>query len=157
MTDEVKLEQAKKVYETLCTAIDNRDWKYEKDEDELVAHFWVNGDDIPMKFILRVDAGRQLIQLLSPMPFCMSESKRIDGAVATCAASFNLVDGSFDYNLSDGRIVFRMTASFRESTIGEMLFQYMISCACATVDEFNDKFFAIDKGTLSIDEFIAKS
>jgi hypothetical protein len=49
-----------------------------------------------------------------------------------------------------------MVASFRDSVIGEGLIQYMISCACAMVDKYNDLFLAIDKGLLSITDFIAK-
>ena len=156
MSDEKKMELAKQVYKTLCDAIENREWKFGKDEEKLLVHFGVNGDDIPMQFILVVDAERQLIRLMSPMPFKMSEAKRMEGAIATCAATYGMADGSFDYDLSDGEIVFRMTASFRESLIGEGLFQYMISCACAMVDKYNDMFLAIDKGLLSITDFIAK-
>ena len=155
MVDEKKIASAKTVYTTLCEVLDHKQWKYEKDEkDLLTVHFLVRGDDIPMEFILIVDAENQLISLVSPLPFKMSESKRIDGAVATCVASYGLGDGSFDYDISDGKIMFRMTASFRESLIGEELFHYMISCSCATVDEYNDKFLAIDKGLLSITDFI---
>ena len=156
MSDEKKMELAKQVYKTLCDAIENREWKFGKDEEKLLVHFGVNGDDIPMQFILVVDAERQLIRLMSPLPFKMSEAKRMEGAIATCAATYGMADGSFDYDLSDGEIVFRMTASFRESLIGEGLFQYMISCACAMVDKYNDMFLAIDKGLLSITDFIAK-
>jgi len=156
MPDTNKTELAKKVYATLCDAIDRREWKYEKEEDALVVHFGVGGDDIPMQFILVVDESRQLIRLMSPMPYEISEEKRMEGAIATCVASFGLADGSFDYDLSNGRIVFRMTASFRESVIGEGLFQYMISCSCAMVDQYNDQFLAIDKGLLTINDFISK-
>ena len=155
MSDENKIALAKQVYQTLCNAIESREWTYEKEEDDLVVFFGVSGDDIPMKFILIVDAVRQLIRLLSPLPFKMSESKRIDGSIAACAASFGLADGSFDYDLADGSIVFRMTASFRESIIGEGLLQYMISVSCSTVDKYNDKFLALDKGIISIADFIA--
>lgn len=155
MADEKKMELAKQVYATLCAAIDKREWNYQKDEDKLVAYFGVSGDDIPMQFILIVDAERQLIRVMSPLPFKMSESKRMEGAIATCVASYGMADGSFDYDLSDGTIVFRMTASFRESLIGEGLFQYLISCSCAMVDAYNDKFLAIDKGLLSITDFIS--
>lgn len=157
MVDEKKMELAKQVYQTLCTAIERREWHYDKDEDKLLVHFGVNGEDIPMQFILLVDAERQLIRLMSPLPFKMSESKRMEGAIATCAASYGMVDGSFDYDLSDGTILFRMTASFRESLIGEGLFQYMISCSCAMVDKFNDKFLALDKGLIDISDFISKN
>lgn len=154
MADEKKMELAKQVYATLCAAIDRREWNYQKDEEKLVAYFGVSGDDIPMQFILAVDADRQLIRVMSPLPFKMSEAKRMEGAIATCAATYGLADGSFDYDLSDGTIVFRMTASFRESLIGEGLFQYLISCSCAMVDKYNDQFLAIDKGLMSITDFI---
>ena len=154
MSEENKAALAKKVYDALCSAIDNRKWKYERKDEELIVHFAVGGDDLPMSFILIIDADRQLIRLLSPIPFKISENKRMEGAIATCSATYGLADGSFDYDLSDGQIVFRMTASYRESEIGEELFQYMISCACATVDMYNDKFFALDKGIMSIDDFI---
>lgn len=156
MIDEKKMELAKQVYQTLCSAIERRNWKYGKDEEKLLVHFGVNGDDIPMQFVLVVDAERQLIRVMSPLPFKMSEGKRMEGAIATCAASYGMADGSFDYDLSDGEIVFRMTASFRESVIGEGLFQYMISCSCAMVDKYNEQFLALDKGLMSISDFIAK-
>ena len=157
MVDENKIALAKEVYDTLCAAIDRRDWKYGKDDDKLTVYFGVSGDDIPMQFIMIVDAERQLVRLLSPMAFKMSESKRIEGAVATCAASFGLPDGSFDYDISDGTISFRMTASFRNSRIGDGLFQYMISCSCSTVDKYNDKFLSLNEGVISITDFIANS
>lgn len=156
MVDEKKIELANQVYQTLCEAIERREWNFGKDEEKLLVHFGVNGDDIPMQFILIVDAERQLIRLMSPLPFKMSEAKRMEGAIATCVASFGMADGNFDYDLSDGSIVFRMTASFRESLIGEGLFQYLISCSCAMVDKYNDQFLALDKGIMSITDFIAK-
>lgn len=154
MADKVK--QAELVYQTVCAALDARSWKYSKDEAKLLVHFGVSGDDLPMRFIIVVDADRQLIRLMSPLSFKMSEDKRMEGAVAACAATYGMADGGFDYDLTDGEIVFRMTASFRESVIGEGLIQYMISCSCAMVDEYNDKFLALSKGMLSISDFIKK-
>lgn len=152
-----KMANAQQVYETLCKALDRRGWKYGKEEEKFLVHFGVNGDDIPMNFIIVVDAERQLVRLLSPLPFKMSEGKLMEGAIAACAASYGMADGSFDYDLSDGEVVFRMTATYRESQLGEGLFQYLISCACAMVDKYNDQFLALDKGILSIADFIAKN
>ena len=151
-----KMANAQQVYETLCKALDRRGWKYSKDEAEFLVHFGVNGDDIPMKFIIYVDAERQLVRLMSPLLFKINADKRMEGAIAACAVSYGMADGSFDYDLSDGEIVFRMTASYRESQLGEGLFQYLISCACAMVDKYNDQFLALDKGIMSIADFLAK-
>lgn len=152
-----KMANAQQVYETLCKALDRRGWKYDKEEEKFLVHFGVNGDDIPMKFIIYVDAERQLVRLMSPLLFKISADKRMEGAIAACAVSYGMADGSFDYDLSDGEIIFRMTASYRESQLGEGLFQHLISCACAMVDKYNDQFLALDKGIMSIADFIAKN
>jgi hypothetical protein len=157
MSDAMKMELAQQVYKTLCASLDANEWRYEKDEEKLVVHFGLNGEDLPMRFIIFVDPGRQMVTLLSPLPFEMSEEKRMEGAMAACAASFGMVDGSFDYNLADGSVVFRMTNCFMESQIGPGLFQYMIGCSAAMVEKYNEQFLALDKGMLSISDFIANS
>ena len=154
MSDITKAEKAKKVYDTLCASIENRGWHFNKEEELLLVHFGVRGDDIPMRFVLVVDEDRQLVRLTSRLPFNMAEEKRIEGAVATCAATNKLANGCFDYDITEGSITFRMTASYRESDIGEGLFTYMINCSASTVDEFNDKFLAISKGVIDISDFI---
>ena len=151
---EIKMERAKKVYTTLCEALDERNWKYEKVDDELLVHFTVNGDDLPMQYVIFVDADRQLLRLLSPLPFDMAEDKRIDGAIATCHATYGLMDGSFDYDLSNGEIAFRMTSAFLDNELPVSVIQYMIDFAGFAVDKFNDKFFALNKGFLTIEKFL---
>lgn len=151
---EIKMERAKKVYATLCEALDARNWKYEKVDDDLLVHFSVNGDDLPIQYIIFVDVDRQLIRLLSHMSFDMSEDKRIDGAIATCHATYGLRDGSFDYDLSDGKIVYRMTSAFLDNEVPVSVIQYMIDFTGAVVDKYNDKFFALNKGFLTIEKFL---
>ena len=148
--------RAKEVYEKLCAAIEDRDWKYEKKEEDLVVVFSVSGEDIPMHFVIKVDAKRSLVRVTSPLMFHMPEEKRVDGAIASCAASFGLADGSFDYDISDGSIAFRMTATYRDSEISEKMLQYMISCACHVVDLYNDRFLMLSLGKIDVDAFLGK-
>ncbi len=155
MADETtNLQCAAAVYAMLCQALEDRKWEYRKDEEKLVVYFGVNGDDIPINIIIAVDTDRQLIRLLSPLPFQMSEDKRIDGAIAACKASFGMADGSFDFDLSDGEIIFRIAAVYAESTIGPGLIYYLIDCCRAMVDHYNDKFLALEKGVISISDFV---
>lgn len=151
-----KLQLAKQIYKTLCEAIEARKWSFNKDEERLAVYFEVNGEDIPIKLILIVDAERQLIRLLSPLPFDVAEDKRMDMAIAVCAANYGISDGGFDYDISEGSILFRLTSSFRNSVIGEGLLQYMLSCACVLVDKYNDQFLAINKGVMDISQFLSK-
>ena len=154
MADEKMTALAARMYAQLCATLDNRNWRYEKDEEKKLVHFRVSGDDLPMNLIVIVDTDRQAVRVLAPLDYKMPEDKRMEGAIATCVASYGMVDGSFDYDLSNGRISFRMTASFRDSILGERLFAYLIDCSCAMVDQYNDKFLALGKGMISINDFI---
>lgn len=154
MADEKKLKQAKVTFDALCEMLDEHGVHYEKNTDELFVHFYMNGDDIPMEVVAAVDAERDLVRILSPLPFAFSEAKRLEGAIATCQANYRMADGSFDYNFRDGKILFRMTSSYKESLLSKELLGYMIACSAFTVDNYNDKFLMIDKGLLSLDDFI---
>lgn len=154
MSDTNNSALAKSVYDTLCETLDKRDWKYEKYIEDLVITFTASGNDLPMNFVLKIDEDRQLIRLLSFLPFEVNEDKRMEMAIATCAATYGLPDGSFDYDITEGKISFRLTATFRESKIGEALFDYLVICSGVIVDRYNDKFFALSKGYMSLEDFL---
>lgn len=154
MSEEKDMKQAKAVFMALCAMLDEHDWQYEKFEEDLTIKSGAQGDDLPININIEVDRQRQLVSLLSQMPFSVPESRRTALAVAVSQANNNMVDGSFDYDYLSGRIVFRMTSSYRESLIGKGLFAYMLSCACYTVDEYNDKFLVVAKNEMSVEEIL---
>lgn len=152
---EVNMKRAKEVFASLVKMLDAREWHYEKDEENLVIHSGVKGDDLPIGFIVAVDAEREAVRFLSKLPFSMPEDKRVDGAIAVCVANNGIVDGSFDYDLNSGDIIFRLTTSFRsESVLSDDLLEYMILSAAAIIDRYNDKFFFLAKGMINIQQFI---
>ena len=122
MTEEMLKKSGENVYATICKMFDNLGYHYERHDDDLVVSCTVKGEDIPMDILFVVRSERQLVQLLSPMPFTVPEDKRMEMAIAVTVASNNLVDGSFDFDLSNGKIVFRQTSSYMESILGEELF-----------------------------------
>lgn len=151
---EVDMKKAKEVFKTIVSMLDSRGWKYEKIEDELIIRSTVTGEDLPIEFIIKVQPKNELVSFLSQMPFVMAEDKLIDGALATCAANYNLIDGSFDYDLSSGNIIFRLTTSYRSSTLSEDVFEYMVMVSSLTIDEYNDKFLMLSKGVIDLQKFI---
>lgn len=152
MADEMA--RAKETFETLCLMLDKRGWKYDKHEDDLTIKSGVKGDDLPIEFIMRVNPKNQIVSFISWLPFKVEESKRIDVALATCVANYGLADGSFDIDLSDGEIIFRLTSSFRDSALGEDLFEYMLMVSASTVDLYNDRLFMVAKGVMTLQQFI---
>lgn len=155
MSDEMKIDHANEVYADLCAALDRSGIVYEKDVSKLVCKFTVNGADIPMRYYISVDTVRQVLMMISYMPFVFPEDKRIEGAIAACHSTKRIVDGSFDLNVFDGYLRYRLTSSIKDGTVTDAVLNYLLSCACAVIDEFNDKFNALIKGSLSLDEFLA--
>lgn len=142
------------VYETICAMFDDKGFTYERHDDDLVITCVVGGEDIPMEIIFAVHDDRQIVQLISPMPFRIPEDKRIDVALAATVVNDRLIDGSFDFDLNEGRIAFRLTASYIESILGKELFEYMLMVSASTIDEYNDKFLMVGKGMMSFEQFV---
>lgn len=82
------------------------------------------------------------------------EDKRAHGAIAVCVANNGLNDGCFDYDVRDGEIRFRLTSSYRESTPSTALFEYMIMVSISAIDRYNDKFFMITKGNMTVQRLL---
>lgn len=150
-----ELKQARMAFDAICSAFDSVGWRYEKDEDELSVTSGAVGDDLPMPIQIKVNVEKELVMLLSQLPFTVPEDRRREMAVAVAKANNGLANGSFDYDLPEGDIVFRITASIRNSLISEKAFGYLVGCACNTVDEYNDKFLLVAKSEMTCDEVAA--
>ena len=157
MEDEkMKLERAQSVYRSLLSAMDSRGWGYKRDEENLKIECAAQGEDLPMRVVVRVNSDRQIIRVISHLPFVVSEDKRLDVAIAVSVVNNQLVDGSFDFDIATGHMFFRMTNSFIESEIGSDLFLYLLLCSFQTIDLYNDKFLMLGKGMLGIEDFISR-
>ena len=154
MSEEKELKQAQAVYKALCDMLDDHNWHYEKNDSELSIYCGARGDDLPIELRIRVEVKRKLVTLLSQIPFDVPENRRNAMAVAVSEANNGMVDGDFDYNYLTGKIIFRMTTSFLDSLIGKDLFEYMLSCACYTIDEYNDKFLMVAMKEMSVDQVL---
>jgi hypothetical protein len=149
MADQNQWMYAKEVFKTLCEMLDARGWKYKKDEDSLFIECSAQGEDLPIAVRMEVDAERMLVILYSELPFDVPEDKRVEMSLAISAINYTLVDGSFDYNVLNGNLLFRLTSSFRESMIADTALEYMLYVSCNTVEAYNDKLFMLCKGMMS--------
>ena len=152
--EEKNVKQAQAVFRSVCEMLDEHGWRYSKDESNLLISCSARGEDLPMEIRIRINDDLQIITLYSQMPFLIPENRRKALAVAVCAANNSLVDGSFDYDYRTGGIVFRLTSSYRDSLIGKDVFEYMLMCSFAMVDEYNDKFLMVAKSEMSNEEIL---
>ena len=146
--------QAETMYETLRKMLAERDFDFDKDDNNFEVVCQAVGDDLPMTVRIGVDAKRMLISLISQMPFYVKESRRNEMAVAVCRANCGIPDGGFDFDVSDGSIMFRMTSSYRQSLISKDLFEYMLFASFNTIDRYNDVFFRVATTDMTIDEIV---
>ena len=154
MADNNQLKQAKNVFRSLCGMLDNLDWTYDANEEDLTITTGTKGEDLPISLHLEVDADKQIIIIFSQLPFEVPEDQRVLMAIAVSLANHGLPNGSFDYNLANGVILFRITSSYINSLISENLLKYLLAATVVTVDKYNDKFFPVSKENMGPDEVI---
>ena len=152
--DEKKLKRAQTVFTNLCERLDEIKWNFERNEEDLQIECTAQGDDLPISLRIAVDEEREIITLLSQLPYTTPEKRRAMMAVAVSKANNGMIDGNFDFDLMSGNIVFRLTSSYRESLIDKEVFTYLLSCACYTVDEYNDKFLFVAKNDMTVEEIL---
>ena len=154
MADQNEIKRAEKAYAAIIKMLDDIDFRYSRYDEDMTIKCGIKGDDLPIDILMRVKTEQQVVQVRSILPFNMSEDKRVDGAIAVCVANYNMINGAFDYDISDGEISFRMCAPFHENELGHEQLEYMLMCTASTVDAYNDKFFMISKGMLPLEQFI---
>ena len=156
--DPSRIENMKQNAEILRSMLDRRKLKYTVEEQtdartHIRIHF--SGEDIPMTLHIILRTDKQIASVFSVMPFRIPEAHRKDAAVAAAAANHGLIDGSFDLNLSNGEIRFRLTSCFLGSVLSEQLFSYLMFVSAETVDRYNDRFLALNNGEMSLEQFLA--
>lgn len=153
-TENDQLKQAQTIFGIICKYLDAHDWKYEKDEDEFAVRLTTKGDDLIIPISISINKELMIVSIISPIPFEVPEDKRVGMTLAVTAANYTLADGSFDYNVSEGLIAYRLTTSYRDSIIGTNLIEYLLMCTCYSVDEYNDKFEKVIKDDLNAGEML---
>ena len=154
MADELHLQESWEIYENLCRTYSEKGLKFERHDENMVITFTMRGDDIPMEFVVQVIAGNRLVRLYSPLPVNVEESKTVEMVVATVYVNSKILNGAFDYNMKEHRLSFNILNAFHNSNLDDEVFVYMLSVAVSTVNKFNDLFFLLSKGMITIEQFM---
>lgn len=149
--------EAKALYDTLCQALDKMQWRYQKatENGKLVVKTAAVGDDLSMKLVISIDPERSVMYLKSPMPFSIPEDKRGIVAIGVIIANYAMLNGSFEYDMIEGYLAFKLVVPFMDSIISEAVCTYMVRVSCSMIDKFNDKLLALSEGKIDLDEFKA--
>ena len=149
-----KLAVSKDIFNRFCEYLKANDCRFNRDDEKLVAFFLVKSDNIDVKFLAVTEAEKETLRIMAMLPVNFGSGKRIDGAMVTTIASSGMANGSFDYDINNGSVMFRMTQSFMDSKIDSAVFDYMIDCSMMTIAEYYGKFLAVSEGKMTVPEFL---
>ncbi len=148
MDEQIKIQEAQKILDGFCRTMDNREWRYDRDDEEMSVETSVRGDDLPIKLRVVSDPGLSLLKLYSRLDFDIPSEKIVEAAIAVCLINDRLACGNFDLDVNSGTIFYRMSLPFSESLVSEEVYKFMIDFSVYIVDEFNDKLLMLSKGML---------
>ncbi len=156
--EQIRTEITAKNTEVLLSMLENRKLKYTVEEQtEARTHIRIHftGEDMPMTLHIILRTDRQIVSVLSVMPFRISAEHLNDAAIAVTAANHGLIDGSFDLNMQTGEIRFRLTSCFIGTVLSEELYAYLMYVSAETIDRYNDRFRDLNDGSLDLEGFQA--
>ena len=156
MTAEQRMNKA---FKTFCAYLDGRNLKYDTEKTESGSSkisLSGKGKDLTISFSIFFDVKNELISLLSQMPFDFKSDKMIEGALACAIVSDNLREGSFDFNIANGRVFYRLTNTVKGMDVSRELCEHIFEISTLTVDNYNDKLFMVAKGMMTTQEFYDK-
>lgn len=151
-----KLEWAKKNFDSVRKALDDRKWKYEANEENLSIECKVDGDDLVIDIEVNIDADRDIALLISRMPYTVPDKRKDDFVQAVNFVNCCLGEGSVDYNYKRGFVCYRLANSYRESVMDPSVYDRMIMMSCNTVDDINEKLLLLSLGSVSLADFKKK-
>ncbi|MCC8173087.1 MAG: YbjN domain-containing protein [Odoribacter sp.] len=153
---EVNMEMGKAIYDSVCSVLDKMGLSYKKIEEDLAVLFGHRGEDMNHNLVIAVNVKQETIQLFEVLPFDINKEKATDVAVAICYVNDRILSGKFTYNMEE-RLTFEVSQIFSGSLIGEKTIQRMILALAVTVEEYDDKFMALNKGYLKPEDFKIKN
>lgn len=149
---DVNKEMSRIVYDTICKVLDDLGISYKKIEDDLVVLFGHKGQDMSHDLIILVNEKQELIRLVEKLPFDINSEKASDFAAAVCYVNSKIACGCFVYDM-ENRLTFEMSQFYSGSLIGDETIRQMIMGLVVLVEEYDDKFMALNKGYLKPEDF----
>jgi len=150
-----KTELGKQTYENLCKAFELIGFKFERNDEKLSVACVCSGDDLRINIFMRVDGEAHCVSLFSAMPYTISKDKISEAALAVCSVNSKIKFGKFDVDPQSGAIDYNFCNYYDNAAApSPQLFKFLLMVALHTVDKYNDKFLNLNRGVLSVEDFL---
>ncbi|MBO4668150.1 MAG: YbjN domain-containing protein [Bacilli bacterium] len=154
MADNLK-KSALENYKLICNALDEIEFDYETDEENLKVRFgYITEDEERLHFVFSIKQNQQLITLYIYPEYDVKKEKTLDIAIATSVINYALIDGSFDFDTESCDLMFRMTTNFWDSLLSTEVVKQMIFAGAAITEQDFKILSEINDGSQSLKEFL---
>lgn len=153
MEDENRL-IAEETFDTLCGTLDEMNWNCDIDREKLQIATRIKSDGLPFNLRMVMDVEREFMLLYATFDFNIPVDKIAECALCLCMINDNLVDGTFDLNVTSGRLRFRMSLSFRDGLVSAESCGGFLALAVHIINEYSEKLQMAAAGQLSAAEML---
>ena len=147
------MEMAKSMYERVATTLDNMELNYQRHDEDMVITLGMRGEDMDHDMLLIIREKNAAFSFLERLPFHLDPQKADEIAKAVCNVNNHLVLGGVTYEAGSDTMNFELSIPYNGSLIGEETIRRILVNAVKTVEAYDDKFLALNKGYISSEEF----
>jgi hypothetical protein len=136
------------IYNIINTTLTKYEMKYDYSKAESRFYLANIGEDLPIPLFIIIDEQRESVEFFSFLPFRFSEAKIADGAFSACIVNDKLLYGSFDFDVTEGSIMYKYVLQYE--LLNEELFGFLLRLVLQTIDCYNDKFYSVSEGKMTV-------
>lgn len=149
-------QKATAVITAITDYMDETKLKYDADHEKNTVFITVTGDDFPVTLMFSVNAENNRVETYSRLPFEIKKEKAVDVAMAIAAINARIAYGKFCLYFDKGVCSYENNEYLTgvegfSSEYGKVL----VATAYSIIEEYNDKLFAVNKGLMSVKDFLA--
>lgn len=151
-----KIQTANAVIASIVKFLDTKKLEYTYEPEEHKVRVTIYGEDFPVTLSITANVEQERLDLFSHIPFKVkSEGRDVQVAMAIAAVNDTLVFGRFVLYPDQHACTYESTQYFSQLEGFDVDYaESVVMPAYVTVEEYNDKLYAINEGIPDVQKFI---
>ena len=130
------MDQASMTMGLVCGYLDAQEWSYRLREDKPALETGVSGETCVFSICITVVGDPANLGVLIYLPMIVPEARRLEMAEAITRANYDLLNGCFELDFSDGELRYRASMPLADGTVTEEQFRELLFYAIAMADQY---------------------
>lgn len=130
------MDQASMTMELVCGYLDAQDWSYRVRADKPSLETGVAGETCVFSISVTVVGDPANLGVLVHLPMLVPEARRVELAEAITRANYDLLNGCFEMDFSDGELRYRASMPIVDGFVTEKQFRELLYYAITMADRY---------------------